>query len=325
MKVLVTGATGFVGSHVLDTLHARAIPSAILFRPTSDTRFIRRHLDSIERRTGSVLEPASLVRALEGITHIIHCAGCTKASRYSEYYEVNQGGTRNLVDAANRHSPSLQGLVHISSLAVTGPATPTNPAREDSPLQLISEYGKSKLAAEREVRDHCRVPYTTLRPPAVYGPRDAGFLPIYRAVKNHLLPKTSDRQSLSLVFARDLAESIIACLGRRSASQTYFTASREIVTAGTIADEICKQMKVWTIPCPLPAAVLWLVCLTQEIFSRATGKASLLNLQKFAELRAPGWVCDPSRLEQEVGFKCSTLLGVGIAETLAWYRQEHWV
>ena len=323
---MVTGATGFVGSHILDRLHARGIPTVLLLRPASKTRFITPHLAEMETRTGSILDPGSLDKSLEGITHVIHCAGCTRASRYAHYYEINQAGTRNVVDAVNRHTSSFRRLVHISSLAATGPATPQLPAREDSPARPVSEYGKSKLAGEREVREHCRAPYTILRPPAVYGPRDTAFLGMFRAVRNHLLPRAGQKQALSLVFARDLAETAVACLEQKKAvTKTYFVASREIVTAVSIAEEIRRQQKTWTVPFPLPVPVLWLVCLGQEMISRVTGRATLLNLQKFAELRAPGWVCDPTLLEQEVGVKCPTLLADGIAETLAWYRQAHWL
>lgn len=326
MKVLVTGATGFVGSHILDALHAQRIPAVYLVRPTSDKRFIGSHLATTETRTGSILEPSGLVQALEGITHVIHCAGCTRASRYAEYYEVNQGGTRNLVEAINRRTSSIRRLVHISSLAVTGPATEQHPAREDSPLRPISEYGKSKLAAEREIRDRCRAAFTVLRPPAVYGPRDTAFLPMYRSVRNHVLPRPSKHQALSLVFAKDLAATAVACLAKEiTENKTYFVASRQVVSAASIADEISRQMKTWTIPFPLPSALLWFVCLAQEIFARVSGRATLLNLQKFAELRAPGWVCNPSLLEQEVGVKCATDLQRGISDTLSWYRREHWV
>jgi nucleoside-diphosphate-sugar epimerase len=326
LKVLVTGATGFVGSHILDTLRAQNVPAIYLVRPTSDKRFVGSHLATIETRTGSILEPGTLAQALEGVTHVIHCAGCTKASRYAEYYEVNQGGTRNLVEAINRRSASIQRLVHISSLAVTGPATEQNPAREDSPPRPISDYGKSKLAGENEVREHCRAPFTILRPPAVYGPRDTAFLPMYRSVKNHVLPRPSKHQALSLVFAKDLATAAVACLEKEIAeNKTYFVASRQVVSAAAIVDEISRQMKTWTIPFPLPSALLWFVCLGQEIFSRISGRATLMNLQKFAELRASGWVCDPSLLEQEVGAQCATELESGIAATLSWYRRELWV
>jgi nucleoside-diphosphate-sugar epimerase len=325
LKVLVTGATGFVGSHILDVLRARTIPTAILLRSTSNTRFIGSEAPYFERSAGSVLEQSTLDKALEGITHVIHCAGCTKASRYREYYEVNHIGTRNVVQAINRAS-SVQRLVHISSLAVTGPATPENPAREDTPLRPISEYGKSKLAGEREVLEHCRVSCTILRPPAVYGPRDTGFLSMFRAVKSHVLPRPNKRQALSVVFARDLAEAIVTCLDMPIASgKVYLVASREVTTGRQIADQIAAQMKVHTMPLPLPAVLLWFVCLTQEIFSRISGRATLLNMQKYAELRAPGWVCDPSLWEREIGTRCATTLENGIAQTLEWYRREQWV
>jgi hypothetical protein len=92
-----------------------------------------------------------------------------------------------------------------------------------------------------------------------------------------------------------------------------------------MAEAIAAQMNVWTLPLPLPTALLWPVCLAQEVLSRLTGKPSVLSLQKFAELRAPGWVCDPSRLERETGCVCATTLKPGIARTLAWYRQHHWL
>jgi hypothetical protein len=92
-----------------------------------------------------------------------------------------------------------------------------------------------------------------------------------------------------------------------------------------MADEIARQMKVWTIPCPLPTPMLWPVCFAQEMITRITGKANVLSLQKFAELRAPGWVCDPSVLERETGLRCPTTMSPGISETLKWYRQEGWI
>lgn len=326
MKVLLTGASGFVGSHIVDSLRERDIPTAVLLRASSDKRLLAGHLPKLEVRTGSIEQPEDLLRALDGITHVIHCAGCTKARFPAEFYRVNHEGTRNVVDAVNARHKTIRRLVHISSLAVAGPATPAKPAREQDPPQPVSEYGKSKLAGELEVRSRCRVDYTIIRPPAVYGPRDRGFLSMFKAVKSHLLPQPSKHQALSLVFAKDLAQAVVACLEHPAASQkTYFAASPEIVTARTMAEEIAVQMKQWTIPFPLPAWALWPVCLGQELWSRLSGKAMLLNLQKFAELRAPGWVCDSTRLEHEIGLVCRTPLKIGIAETLEWYQKESWL
>ena len=263
---------------------------------------------------------------MTGITHVIHCAGATKATRAAGFYEVNQGGTRNVVSAINGQGAQVQRLVHISSLAVTGPAPSEKPARENDAPRPVSDYGRSKLAAELEVTNHCRPEYVILRPPAVYGPRDVEFLRLFRVVKRHLLPKPSGAQTLSMVFVKDLAEAVATCLSHPAAAgKTYFVASAEGVTARTMAAEIAAQSGAWTLPLPLPTALLWPICLANELASRLTRRPTLLNLQKFAELRAPGWVCDPARLERDTGVVCATTLKPGIAATLAWYQEHNWL
>jgi nucleoside-diphosphate-sugar epimerase len=282
-------------------------------------------LSGIELRTGSIDDPDSLQRAMADITHVVHCAGATRASRIAGFYEVNQAGTRNVVNAVNQQG-RIQRLVHISSLAAAGPAQPENPAREQDPPRPVSEYGKSKLAGELEVRDHCRAEHVILRPSAVYGPRDAEFLRLFQAAKCHLLAKLGGGQALSLVFVRDLAEAVVTCLDHPAAAgKTYFVAGREVVTARRMAEEVAAQMNIWTLPLPVPLALVWLMCLAQEIRTRLTGKPNVLSIQKFAELRAPGWVCDPTLLERDTGCVCPTTLKTGVAETLSWYREQHWL
>lgn len=323
MKILLTGASGFVGSHILDSLRKQGLPTVLLLRPTSNKQFITRHLPEVELRSGSVGEPESLREALAGITHVIHCAGATKAARVSGFYKTNQAGTRNLVNAVNDQQDQVRRFVHISSLAAAGPACPEKPAREEDPPQPVSEYGKSKLAGELEVKDHCRAEYVILRPPAVYGPRDGEFLRLFRAVKGHVLPRMARAQALSLVYVKDLAKAVVTCLEHPAAAgKTYFVAGREVVTARRMAEEIATQMRVWTLPLPLPTVFLWVMCLAQEALSRVTGRPNVLSLQKYAELRTPGWVCDPSRLERETGCACATTLKCGVAESLAWYREH---
>jgi nucleoside-diphosphate-sugar epimerase len=326
LKVLLTGASGFVGSHILECLHAHQISTAVLLRKTSSTTFLGTQLERTEVRNGSIEEPESLLRATEGITHVIHCAGRTRALSSSEFYQTNHAGTRHLVDVVNAQATVIERFVHISSLAVCGPATPASPANENSPLRPVSDYGKSKLAGEQEVREKCRVPFTIIRPPAVYGPRDLGFFSMFAAIKRHLRPRPKKGQALSIVYARDLAEAVVNCLTSRvTAGQTYFVASPEVVSGRGMAEEIARQMEGWTIPLPMPAWLLWAICLVQQSLSQLTRRASLLNLQKYAELRAPGWVCSPAKLQAETGFVCQTTLRQGISHTLEWYRREHWL
>ncbi|HXR04190.1 MAG TPA: NAD(P)-dependent oxidoreductase [Verrucomicrobiae bacterium] len=326
MKVLLTGASGFVGSHILDSLCARRIDTVVLLRPTSNKRFIEAHLPQLTVCTGSIGDRQSLDAALREVTHVIHCAGCTKALRLPEFYEINHIGTRNLVEAINRRPGQIERLVHISSLAAGGPATPDRPAREDDPPRPVSEYGKSKLAGEQEVRQ-CKSDYVIVRPPAVYGPRDDAFLPFFKAIKVHFQLRVGSRPlALSLVFVKDLAEAVAGCLTSSAAvRKTFYAASPEITNAHALTGEMASQMGTWTLKIPVPSAALWPVCLLQEAVSRLTGKPSVLDRQKYVELSAPGWVCDTTHLQQELGIVCATGLQKGLAGTLAWYRQHGWL
>lgn len=324
--MLLTGASGFVGSHILDSLCQSKVDTAVLLRNSADTRFLEQNLAATEVRRGSITEPATLANALKGVTHVVHCAGLTKAVKRSEFYEVNHLGSRNLVEAVNSRAPGLERFLQISSLAVSGPASLQDPASEESTPSPVSDYGKSKLAGEQEVVQRLRTPFTILRPPAVYGPRDSGFFSMFKAVNNHLLPRPNRDQALSLVYAKDLADAVVVCLTRpEAAGQTYFVASPQPVTSRGLAQKIAQQMGRWTVPCPIPAPILWVVCLWQEIRARVTREPSLLNLQKFVELRAPGWVCKPSKLSRDIGFTCKTPLEEGIAQTLDWYIGQGWL
>ena len=327
MKVLITGANGFVGSHILDRLRAGGAAVGVLLRRTSDTLFIEGHLDSVDVHYGSLADPASIRRAMEDATHVIHCAGKTKAVRAREYYEVNRQGTRHVVEAANGRAGAIRRLLLISSLAATGPATAQAPAREDAPPAPVSHYGRTKLEAEAEVRDGAQVEFTILRPSAVYGPRDSDFLTIFKAVRAHLRPLIGGgRQPLSLLYVGDLAAAVVECLTRpEAAGRTYNVASPEVVTSGALGGEIAGLMQVWTVPLPLPTAALWPVCLAGHMASRVSGKPHVLNLQKYLEIRAPGWVCEVARLREEIGFVASTSLQQGLSETIRWYRDMGWL
>lgn len=327
MKILLTGASGFVGSHILDRLCEAGLPTVVLLRPQSPRRFIQHRLDQVEVHTGGLDQPAALDAALEGVSGVIHCAGAVRALRAEDFFTINQIGTRHLVEAINRRGAQVRRLVHLSSLSASGPGTPQTPVRETDPPRPVSVYGRSKLAAEEEVRRRCGTEFVILRPPGVYGPRDGEFLRLFRAVQAHLLPLFGGgRQPLSLVFVRDLAAVAVECLRHPAAAgRTYFVASPQIVTSGELAREIASQLGVRTLPLRLPVRAIWPVCAVAEFWARWRGRASVLSRQKYAELAAPGWVCDPTRLRQELGLSCDTPLRAGVAETLAWYRAEGWL
>ena len=303
----------------------KGIPTTVLVRQASSKRFIEAQLSRVNVRLGTILDRESLRQATADATHVIHCAGCIKALRPAEFYEVNQIGTRNVVAAVNDPDSQVGRLVHISSLAAVGPATAEAPARESQTPKPVTDYGRSKLAAEEEVTGGCRTEFVILRPPAVYGPRDTEFLRLFKMIRRHLCPIFGG-QTFSMVFVKDLAEATVACLTNPEAGKQIFNvASHEIVTSHTLSREIAAQMGVRTLTLHLPLAFLWWACAGQELLSRLTSRPSVLSRQKYRELGAPGWVCDPTLLRTQAGFVCQTSLPTGVSQTLTWYRLEGWL
>jgi nucleoside-diphosphate-sugar epimerase len=319
LKILLTGASGFVGSHILDSLRAQKLPSVLLLRPTSSTRHIAHHLDQVEVRYADFSSPASLSSALNGVTHVIHCAGSVKALHPQEFKAANQLTTRYLVAAANHAKVSR--FLYVSSLSALGPRLPGETTGNSSPSSPVSNYGRSKLAAEEEVRRQFRGEYVLIRPPAVYGPRDEEFLPLFKAVRRHLLPV--NRQPISLVFVEDLAEAVVGSLRKPEAvAETWYPAHPDPASPLRMAQVIASQLKVRAVPLPLFAPLLFSLCLAGELKSRLQRTPQVLSLQKYPELIAPGWVCNPEPLRLRLGLSCNTSLEQGVQKTLIWYLEH---
>jgi nucleoside-diphosphate-sugar epimerase len=327
MKVLLTGANGFVGSRILQQLAAGGIPAVILLRPTGSQRLIQDYLDGVEIRPGSLEEPATLAAALEGVSHVIHCAGKTKAVRRTEFAQVNVAGTQRLLDAVQARAGQVQRLVYLSSLAACGPGTTQNPAREDDPPHPVSAYGHSKLAAERLVWDLDAPPRVVLRPGAVYGPGDADFLELFQTARRGFIPQFGGgRQPLNLVYADDLARLTVRCLtDPRAVGRTFHVAHPQPTTARELGRAVAAALGVKAKPVSLPLAFLVPISWGAELVSRLTGRPSIVSVDRRRLLTAPGWVCDTSHLRVELGWECETNLEEGLRRTAAWYQEAGWL
>jgi nucleoside-diphosphate-sugar epimerase len=327
MKIFLTGANGFIGSHILDKLRDAGMEVRLLLRETSDTSLIEHHLPDVEVVYGTLEDFKGLREAVDGVDYVIHCAGKTKALRNKEYFDVNTAGTRNLVEAVNHYSDSIKQFILVSSQAVNGPSTTKRPAEESNTPDPISIYGQSKLLGEQEVTMGCEIPWTILRPSAVYGPGDTDFLSAFRAVKHHVKPLfNGGKQQISLVYGPDVARAVMACLGEPKAfGEVYNIASPTPCTTGELMTTIGRQLGVWTIPLPIPAFALLLMCIVREIIAKVTCKPSILSREKYRELKAPGWVTSVKKVENALGFVADTTLKQGIADTIRWYRQNGWL
>jgi len=327
VRVLLTGANGFIGSHILQELVRDGFEAAVLLRTTSDTRFIEGELSRVRVHYGELMSRASLREAVQDAEVLIHCAGKTRALRPSDYYAVNDVGTRNLVAACNRHGRALKQLVVVSSLAASGPGTLGSPATEQGRPRPVSAYGRSKLLGERRVRARCRVPYTILRPAAVYGPRDRDFHLAFQTVRRGVAPLVNGgRQRFSLVYVGDVVQGVMSVLGRPEAyGKTYHLAHPRPWSQREFLLLAARMMHIRPVSFFLPQVALYPVYLGQELVARLTCRPSIMNLQRLPEYGVPGWVCSTERAARELGFVAATPLPIGLRRTLDWYMQKGWL
>jgi len=328
MKVFLTGGSGFVGSHVLDQLLAQGIPTRLLLRRTSSKRWIPTDSKLLEWSYGSLDDPISLAQALSPeLTHVIHCAGLIQAASPVDFYRANAQGTRNLLEAIRQTGLKLQRFVLISSLSASHPASPDQPAKETDPSAPLSEYGKSKLAGEKEVRNHCPCPYVILRPSAVYGPRDVAFLPLFRLAQKGFYPKRTRPFYLNPIYVKDLARVIVASLDHpETPGQTIHVTGPDVIEVSEMGKQLCSMFGKRPRPIPLPFWFLQLAGWLSTTVSRLSRQPILFAYGKDRELTAPGWVADRTLLQtlfqNHIPF---TPLQQGLQETLQWYQKEKWL
>jgi nucleoside-diphosphate-sugar epimerase len=323
---LVTGATGFVGSHTVEALLTQNYRVRCLVREQSDLSALPR--ERVELCRGTLTDAAALDAAVLGTDLVIHGAGRMRADDEQAYEEVNVLGTRNLVEAVKRRAPRLRRFVLVSSLAAGGPSSLVHPRSEDDPDQPQNAYGRSKRRGEDEVeRLGTAVAWTILRPVAVYGPRDRSFLVLARlAARGFLFRLGGARQPVQLIHVRDLARAILrAGEEERAVGRRYYLAHpqpTEWTEVGALMARVVGK-RVRTLS--LPRGVIPVVGRCAAIGSRVLRQPNVLPADRLRDLLAPAWTCATRRAAEELGFRAEINLPAGVAETMAWYRSAGWV
>jgi nucleoside-diphosphate-sugar epimerase len=258
---------------------------------------------------------------------VFHVAGVTKALAWKTFEDGNVYAARRLCEAAIRACPTAR-FIHFSSAAVTGPSYAGVAFTEEVPFNPITPYGRSKAAGEEAVwalRDDIAV--TVLRPPTVYGPRERDLLQLFQTARRHVRPLIGGgRARVQMIAWCDLVEATIAAaLSPDAASGRYFVADNVPYSTREIAEMAAALIGTWTIPVYIPGWALWVIALLTEMGARVRGKAMTLNRGKLPEILAPSWLCSTSRAKQDFGFIASTSLADGMAQTVAWYREQGWL
>lgn len=321
MKALVTGGTGFVGSHLLEALLRRGDAVRALVR--SPAKAAALGLEGVEWVAGGLDDEERLARAAEGVDVVYHVAGLVAARDEAEFHDVNAAGTRRLLDAA---APCGPRFVLISSIAAGGPSVPGRPLRGDEPPRPVTAYGRSKVAGEAAVRAG-PLPWTILRPPVVYGPRDQEVLRVFRSARLGVGPVFgAGDQELSLIYGPDLAEAIVAAgTSPATAGHTFYPAHPEITTTERLVRQVGqafgRKVRVIRIPRAAGRAALHLT----GAAARLLGRPTVLTPDKANELFEAAWTCDPEPLTEATGWRAVHDLGRGAAATIDWYRRAGWL
>ena len=325
MNIVVTGGTGFIGRRLIARLIARGDRVVCFSRKPGQAA-------DCECRSVDYSLPSLAIDddAFDGVDVVFHLAGATRAPTADRFQEANTGATIRLVDRILRAGAKPR-FVFVSSLAAAGP-TPADatPNAAGVPMRVeadadhpIEPYGASKLAAERSIAER-ELPWTIVRPCAVYGPGDRDFLTIFQMARRGVAVFPGNRDSfISTIFVDDLVDGMLRAAGPDGVGKTFFLSHDEALSFRdiyrTIATGMGRQLRF---ELSVPAALIHLVAPLGDVAGLVTGRPPLLNRSKAAMATAPFWTCSADRARQELGFVAATSLRDGVARTYSWYVQN---
>ena len=329
-KILITGASGFIGSFVVEEALRRGMEVWAAVRKSSSRQFLSdERINTVEL---NLADEEQMVEALRKVEphYVVHAAGVTKSLHSDDFYRVNTEGTKNLVRALQRLDRQPRRLVYLSSLSIYGPIREQQPyteIRENDKPQPNTAYGKSKLQAERFLDEECRIPYVVLRPTGVYGPRERDYFLMAKSIKAH-----SDfavgfrRQDITFVYVRDVVQAVFLALERGKSGRKYFLSDGEVYQSEAFSQLIRRELgNPWCLRLTAPVWLLRVVTWFGELTGRMTGSISALNNDKYHILKQRNWRCDIRPAISELGYKPEWQLERGVKETIRWYKDNGWI
>ncbi len=326
MRALVTGATGFIGSHLVEALLQKGVQVRCFVRKTSDLSWLKNL--PIEVLHGNCNDKASLGEAVKGVDQVFHLAGVTKAIEEKTYFEVNALGTENLIHACLENNPRLQKFVYLSSQAAAGPCQNGGKKKESDRCQPVSAYGHSKRMGEEFALAHSHeIPFLILRPSAVYGPRDKDIYTFFKLVSKRIKPCLFGQgQHISLCYVHDIIQAILlAAESQGSSGDIFFLSDGYDYRLEEIGDIFAQAMGITPVCVRVPEWMIFGIASFSEYLSKLSKKPPLLNKGKVEEMIQKNWVCDITKAKTLLGFEPQIRLLEGAKLTFQWYRKEKWL
>jgi nucleoside-diphosphate-sugar epimerase len=328
LKALVTGASGFIGSHVVDNLLEKGFEVRCLIRKSSQIKWI--DLNKIEVLTVDFENHQSLVDAMKDIDYVFHVAGLNFAKKKEDYYNVNTLGTKRLINAAYESKANIKRFVYVSSQTASGPSESLEkPINEESPRNPVTAYGKSKKNAEDEVLAYKgKLPFTILKPPAVLGPRDTAIFNFFKMMYYGFAANMGlSKKYISIIYVEDLARGIIdSALSEKAVDNTYFLTNSDFYDWNYITTVFKVQMnRKFYFKIRVPDPIVLLVGRINEFISKIRGQQAQFDYDKSIDFTRKYWTCSAEKAKKDFGFSQQVKFEDAVKTTFEWYKFHKWL
>jgi dihydroflavonol-4-reductase len=323
---VVTGANGFVGSHLVDLLLSKNFRVRCIVRKSSNLQWLKGK--DIEILTCGLTNKEGLRKAFNGAEYIFHVAGVVKSKTPEGYFQGNVENTRVLLDTALEFKATIKKFLVVSSQTVAGPSSNGTPVNENTECKPITTYGRSKLAQEQLAKSYMdRLPITICRAPAVYGERDTEIFIFFNTFNKGLMTTIGfDKKVLSLIHVADLADGLyLAAISEKSTGQTYFISSEKLYTWEEVGDITAKVLNKKPLHVKVPHSVVYSIAAIAQLAAKFSSKPATLNIEKAKDITRHAWTCDTAKAINELGYRQKVSIEEGIKRTCDWYKQMKWL
>ncbi|MCF8241187.1 MAG: NAD(P)-dependent oxidoreductase [Melioribacteraceae bacterium] len=324
---VVTGANGFVGSHLADYLLEQGHEVRCLIRKTSDRKWLKDKPFKIY--DCGLFDKVGMKEVLKDANYLFHVAGVVKAKTEEEYYNGNVKTTENLLHVLAEVNPGINRIVIVSSQTACGPSPSEHePCNEETVPHPITRYGKSKYEQERlALNFKDKLPISIVRPPAIFGERDTEIYLVFKTYKAGLMTLIGfDEKKVNLVHVADLVEGIyLTAITDKAEGQIYFIGSENSYTWGEVAEQMHKSIGKKAINLRLPHSLVYTVAGIAQFFAMFSSKAATFNIEKARDFVQSFWTIDVSKAKQDLGYTQKVSLEEGIKRTVDWYREMKWL